>query len=237
MDKKVLLVKNISREGPGILLDLLGKYGIYADTVDLNTGEKFPETKGYAAVFVFGGPDSANDKTEKMVNELKRIRETVEAEIPYFGFCLGMQVLVKASGGTVVKSKIREIGFKDPGGQDYEIEKTADGLRDPVLEKTEKVFKIFQLHGETVKLTPRIRLLATGRDCLVQMVKTGKNAYGLQGHPELTETMFDKWLAEDDDLKNLDKEKLRKDYKSVKKEYEKNGRQILINFLKIAGVI
>ena len=111
MPKKILIVKNITREGPGLLEELLREKGIKYKIIDLNKEESFPAPKNYSAVVVLGGPDSANDENEKILNELTRIREVVAERIPYLGICLGLQTLVKAMGGKVVRNSIKEIGF------------------------------------------------------------------------------------------------------------------------------
>lgn len=115
---KVLIVKNIPHEGPGILMHLLGRNGIHYDIIDLDlidpaTGMSLPDPAEYNAVFVFGGPDSANDKTSKMLAELEMIQQAVEKEIPYLGICLGMQALVKACGGSLFKNSVREVATED----------------------------------------------------------------------------------------------------------------------------
>src|SRR3990167_4219928 len=112
-DKKVLIVENVTEEEPGLIEKILKGYNIKYDIIDLDKGKSFPKPKDYSAVFVLGGPDSANDKTLKMQAELKRIKEIVDSNIPYFGICLGMQALVKACGGAVVKNQIKEAGLRD----------------------------------------------------------------------------------------------------------------------------
>ena len=74
---KFLIVKNITREGPGLLEELLDSYNFGYDIVDLDKGESFPDPSDYSAVIVMGGPDSANDTTPKMREELKRIKEAI----------------------------------------------------------------------------------------------------------------------------------------------------------------
>ena len=155
---KLLIVKNIAREGPGLLEGLIQSYDLADDIIDLDK-ESFPDPRGYSAVFVFGGPDSANDSTGKMHEELKRIREITDAGIPYLGICLGMQTLVKANDGKVYKNEVNEIGWKDQDGKYFEVEVPASGKSDPLFAGLRSPLKIFHLHGETVCLTDTMNLL------------------------------------------------------------------------------
>ncbi len=224
---KTLIIKNITREGPGILEELLDEY----DMIDLNQGQTIPPLKDYDALVVFGGPDSANDTTVKMQSELEAIREALSLKMPYLGVCLGMQALVKATGGAIVQNPVREIGFRDPDGDFFSVKLTEKGKNDKLFEGVGDELEIFHLHGETVELTDNIELLGTGKFCENQVVKVGNNAYGIQGHFELTPEMFDAWLSEDPELLELDKEKLKADFSSIQDKYTKTGQQILRNFL------
>ena len=235
--KPVLIVKNISREGPGLLDSVLSAHKIPSDLSDLTIGDPFPAPQGYSVVFVFGGPNSANDESRKMREELVRIRETVDAGVPFLGICLGMQALVKACGGNVVKSPAKEIGWQDDFGKPYEIDFTDEGKADPLFKGVKSPMKIFQLHGETVELADGMSVLATGKHCRMQAVRVGKNAYGIQGHLELTERMLMQWLTQDDDLLHEDASEILLKYATMQAEYEKNGKKVLGNFLKIAGII
>ncbi len=234
---KVLIVKNITREGPGLLVEILNSHQIRYDVIDLDKGGSFPYPKKYSAIFVFGGPDSANDTTFKMQEELSRIKETIDAGIPYLGACLGMQTLVKATGGEIYKNKIKEVGWRDPEGKYFEVELIDDGKSDPLFVGMQSRLRIFHLHGETVRLTNRMKLLAIGKYCRNQVVKVGNNAYGIQGHFELTPAMFEEWRTQDPDLISLDQKALQDDYVLIKNEYEATGKQILTNFLRIAKLI
>lgn len=235
MEKEILIVKNITREGPGLLEVILKDQAIPYTIIDLNKGQDFPQTKNYGAVIVLGGPDSANDENEKMKNELANISAILDAEISFLGICLGFQALVKAAGGQVVKSSMKEVGFKDSSGNNFTIELTKDGKLDPLFEGLEHTFKVFHLHGETVEIADNTFLLATGEFCRNQVVKVGSNAYGIQSHFELTDEMFEKWINEDLELLQLNKDHLRADFRETENEYTKTGKQLFRNFLKIAG--
>lgn len=237
MDKRpVLIVKNITREEPGTIAEILKKNKIQSKIVDLAQGEHFPSPQEFAAVIVMGGPDSANDITPKMKQELARIRETLDAGIPYLGICLGMQTLVKAAGGNVVKADIREIGFIGLDEKPFEVTLIPEGRQDPLFNGLPDQFNVFHLHGETVQRSPNVKLLATGAFVENQIVKVGDNAYGIQSHFELTAEMLDKWIAQDRDLTGLNPVELREHFAKIRDEYTQTATTLFTNFLGIANL-
>ena len=241
-DKKVLIVKNVHRESPGLIRTVLEESHVpFRVFSPYFHSDKFPDPSVYEAIIVLGGPQSANDKSMK--KELEFIARIRELKIPYFGVCLGMQLAVKDDGGEVYNAPFKEIGCRDNLGGYYQVELTKEGKSDQILAGINNPFKVFQLHGETVRLREDARLLGRGYGQYQtenQVIKFGKNAYGIQGHFELTESMLERWLQQDRDLKSLDesvREALRRDYDTIKSEYQATGRIIFHNFLKIAGII
>src|SRR3989338_4395481 len=109
MPKKILVVRNIPRESLGFIAQFLREKNIAYDIIDADDSTVYHDLSNYLAVIVFGGPDSVNDKTPKMIKELEFVGKCVEQKVPYLGICLGMQLLVAATGGTVY-SGIKEIG-------------------------------------------------------------------------------------------------------------------------------
>jgi GMP synthase-like glutamine amidotransferase len=235
MDKELLIIKNITREGPGILEYLLKEKRIGYSVIDLDKVEKLPSPQDFGAVVVLGGPDSANDTSEKILNELIYIRSVLSAGLPYLGICLGLQLMVKAAGGKVVRNSVSETGFRDPDNNFFAVNLTSEGRQDPLFQGLGNEFLVFHLHGETVELTGNMSLLATGKFCRNQIVKTGEKAYGIQCHFELTTEMFEEWITTDPDLLKLKTEGLRQDFRLFQDEYTSTGKSLLENFLRIAG--
>jgi GMP synthase (glutamine-hydrolysing) len=235
MKNELLIIKNISREGPGLLETILKERGIGYTIADLNQNQTFPHVENIRAVIVLGGPDSANDENAKMKTELAYIRAVIAAGLPYLGICLGLHTLVKAAGGKVVKSPVKEVGFIHPEDGNYTVELTDEGKRDPLFRGLGYIFNVFHLHGETVELTDDMALLATGKFCRNQIIRIGSNTYGIQCHFELTPEMFETWISEDPDLLQLDKGQLRAHFAAIRYEYTRVGRQLFANFLEIAG--
>ncbi|MFA3783539.1 type 1 glutamine amidotransferase [Melioribacteraceae bacterium 4301-Me] len=234
MEKEILIIKNESREGPGLIKEVLEEHQAPYKIIDLQLGETLPPCEDFGAVVVLGGSDSANDESVKIKSEINYIQKILQAQIPYLGICLGLQLLVKSSGGKVVKCPFKEIGFIDPKGQNFSVQLTEEGRKDQLFNNLEYSFNVFHLHGETVELTKGMILLATGSLCRNQIVKIGSNAYGIQCHFELTNEMFERWIKEDPDLIQLDRNQLRESFSNIYDEYVRVGRQLFANFLKIA---
>ncbi len=252
MPKKILAVRNIPRESLGFIAQFLREKNIAYDIIDADDSTVYPDLSNYLAVIVFGGLDSANDKSPKMIKEIEFVKKCIEQKMPYLGICLGMQVLVVAAGGTVYKieNNIKEVGVCDENNEFYEVELTLAGRYDLLFAEIEDYhanygnvaadpfaikLKIFQMHGETVELLSTMQCLATGKHCKTQIVKVTDNAYGIQGHFEVDEETFNLWIAEDDGLKLLDVTAMKVQFEKVKQEYSNNARLIFGNWLKIAG--
>lgn len=235
MGKDILILKNISREGPGLIEDVLREHNLHYDEIEPDQITHIKSIEKLGALIVLGGPDSANDADLKMKNELDLIYNVISAKIPYLGICLGLQTLVKAMGGQVVKCETKETGFRNQEGKYYKIELTPQGRNDALFKNLPDSFTVFQLHGETVQLSSRMILLASGDTCKNQIIRIGDNAYGIQCHFELKEDLLDLWIKHDNDLQQLDKNQIKSDFKSLNDDYLKTGRQLIKNFLSIAG--
>ena len=236
MTRPILILRNIPRENPGLIEILLKEHSIKYQIVDFTGSTVIESLKNHSALIVLGGPDSANDLTPKMQNELSLIREAVQSHLPYLGICLGFQTLVRAMGGTVAKCQANETGFRDPDNNFFTVKLTDEGRTDPLFHNLSDNFTVFQLHGETVQLTPGMSLLATGDLCRNQIVKVGETAYGIQSHFELTNDLLESWIVGDEDLSKLDTSQLRSDFEAIRSDYQKTGRQFFSNFLTLAGL-
>lgn len=237
MSKPILILKNIPRENPGIIEILLNEHNLKYRIIDFTNSTVIDSIDKYGALIVLGGPDSANDLTPKMQNELKLIQKAIQLKIPYLGICLGLQTLVKAMGGTVRKCLVNETGFRDPENKFFKIKLTSQGRKDKLFNNLSDNLTVFQLHGETVQLTPRMTPLATGDFCKNQIVKIGETAYGIQSHFELTDDLLESWISEDSDLQKLQAGQLKSDFETIKSDYQNTGLQLFYNFVTIIGLV
>lgn len=233
MKNKVLIIKNITHEQPGLMIEILDKYDIKYDIFDLSKKLEFPKIEHYNLIIIMGGPDSANDETDKILNELEFVKRAFKNNIPMFGVCLGLQLIVKAYGGEVYMNSVEECGFKQDDNKWYTIKLNKEGLKDPIFENINNNFIVFQLHSETIKLIKGIKLLGTGDSCLNQIIKIGNNIYGFQFHFELTEELLRIWFEKAPELKEKNKKQILSDFNNIKDSYLKRGKQLFENYIKL----
>jgi GMP synthase-like glutamine amidotransferase len=150
----------------------------------------FPRTvKEYTLLVVMGGPMNVyeEDVYPFLAQETRIIREALEQDRPMIGFCLGAQLMAKASGVMVSKGPKKEIGW-------YAVRLTDQGTKDPFLKSFPEEFFVFQWHGDTFHLPDGAVRLVSSEDYLNQAMRIGTNSYGFQFHFEITKDMISEWL-------------------------------------------
>jgi len=187
---RILVFQHVDVEHPAIFRDFLAEDGIAWDAVELDAGEAIPALAGYDQLWVMGGPMDTweEDIHPWLAAEKAAIREAVlERRMPYFGLCLGHQLLAAALGGTVAKAVQAEVGVLD-------VELTPAGRRDPLFEGIADRFKALQWHGAEVSAPPAgAEILARSPLCAVQAMRVGRHAYGMQYHCEILPRTVADW--------------------------------------------
>lgn len=223
MVSKILIVKNIEREGPGKIVNWLDAKGIQYDVVEAHDELLFADFHHlYSGLIVLGGPASANDRTFLIQRQTEFIQKWLGSGKPYLGVCLGLQLMIKALGGEVFQNTCREIGFYhlDDEKNPYlvELQEIKKNELTPILPAK---FQVFQLHGETVSHSV-IPSLAKTKFCNYQICSPASKQIGVQFHLELTKESLKKWLSQDDFLIDVDRQAYFKWFELHEVELEKN---------------
>jgi GMP synthase-like glutamine amidotransferase len=185
---RVLVLQHIGCEPPGVYEDVLRERGAALVRVELDEGEPLPGLDGIAAIIAMGGPMSVNDEEEHpwLVAEKQLIRDAVGGDIPFFGACLGVQLLASSLGARVTAGGVPEVGVLPVFGTDAAREDVVfSGLAWPR--------PTLQWHSDTFELPDGATLLATSPAYPHQAFRIGKRAYGVQFHLEVTDEMADEW--------------------------------------------
>jgi GMP synthase (glutamine-hydrolysing) len=184
----VLILQHIACEPPGVYEDVLVERGAAVHRVELDEGEPLPDWRAFAAIVAMGGPMSVNDEEEHpwLRAEKALIGEAVRAGTPFFGACLGVQLLAVSLGGEVGPGAAPEVGL-------LPVFLTEAAAGDPVFAELPRELLTRQWHGDTFSLPDGAVLLASSPAYPNQAFRWGRCAYGVQFHLELSREMAEEW--------------------------------------------
>ena len=183
----VLVVQHIACEPPGLFEDVLRERGAELHRVELDEGESLPDWRRFDAIVAMGGPMSVNDESTLpwLADEKRLIADAVRAGTPYWGVCLGVQLLASSLGARVYPGPEPEVGI-------LPVELTLDGLVDPVFEALPHEVLTLQWHGDTFDL-PHDAVRLAGSAAYPNQAFRYEKAYGVQFHLEVSAEMAREW--------------------------------------------
>jgi GMP synthase (glutamine-hydrolysing) len=184
----ILVLQHAGCEPPGAYEDELLARQIPFARVLLDADEELPDWRAYAGIVAMGGGMSVNDEAEHrwLVPEKRLIAEAVAAGMPYWGVCLGAQLLAASLGAPVARGPAPEIGV-------LSVELTPAAAADPVFGPLPASFPTLQWHGETYELPPGGVQLARSELYEQQAFVVGR-AYALQFHLEVDAELAGEWM-------------------------------------------
>ena len=185
---KVLVLQHIACEPPGVYEDVLRERGATIRRVELDEGEPLPDRGDFDAIVCMGGPMSAVDDADLpwLVGEKRAIAEAVRAGVPFWGVCLGVQLLAASLGARVYPGPKPEVGL-------LSVELTEEARADPVFSGLPDELLTLQWHGDTFDLPDGAVLLARSPAYANQAFRVGKSAYGVQFHLEVSPDLAREW--------------------------------------------
>jgi GMP synthase (glutamine-hydrolysing) len=165
---RALVLQHIECEPPGVYEDVLVERGVEIERVELDRGEPLPPWRDVDAVIAMGGPMSVNDDADHpwLTDEKRAIAEAVRAGVPFWGVCLGVQLLAASLGARVYPGPQPEVGLMP-------VTLSEEALADPVF----------------------ATVLAGSPVCPNQAFRWGERAYGVQFHLEVSTEMAKEWAA------------------------------------------
>ncbi|HTZ87583.1 MAG TPA: type 1 glutamine amidotransferase [Solirubrobacteraceae bacterium] len=188
--RPILVLQHAGCEPPGVYADELLARGIPFTRVVLSDGEELPDWRAFAGIVAMGGSMSVNDESVYpwLVPEKRLIAEAVAAGHPYWGVCLGAQLLAASLGARVWTGERPELGVLD-------VQLTPDAASDPVFASAPGAFQTLQWHSETYELPAGAVQLARSASYEQQAFVIDR-AYALQFHLEVDSALADEWMRE-----------------------------------------
>jgi GMP synthase-like glutamine amidotransferase len=187
--KKALVIQHMEHDHIGRFAEYFAEDGILPTTIRTFRGEAIPSMAGFDLMFVLGGAQDTwqVEAYPYLVSEKQAIHEWVATRAkPYFGICLGHQLLADALGGQVGVAAKPEVGLFDVVVKDSKS----------LLAGVPVTMKVMQWHHAEVKKAPEgARVLAHSTTTAVQALQIGAHAFSTQFHCEFTPQAVLGWAA------------------------------------------
>lgn len=189
----VLIVKNITAEGPGTIEDHLRSQGLPSAVIDLRRGDPLPDLGSFTHLVIMGGPMAVYEMHfhQHLKNEALLIEQAIKAGKRVLGVCLGAQMIAHVLGARVYAGGQQEIGW-------YEVELSNAAMQDPAMAQLamqgRQVAEVFQWHGDTFDLPAGAVRLASSSLYQNQAFRYSDRVYALQFHIEVTPSIVSGWL-------------------------------------------
>lgn len=183
----ILVLQHVECEPAAAYAEVLVDRGVEYVAVEVDEGEPLPNWREFGGIIAMGGPMSTYEDKEFpwLVPEKELIADAVRSGLPYWGVCLGAQLLASALGAPVRRADKAEIGV-------LPVELSRDAHLDPVFQVAPREFLAFHWHSDTYELPPAAVHLASSR-ATYQQAFTINRAYGLQFHLEVSAELPGEW--------------------------------------------
>ncbi len=185
----ILILQHIVCEPPAAYEDELLERGLQLRRVRLDEGDRLPDWRRFAGIVAMGGPMGAYDEAAHpwLHAEKRLIADAVHAGTPYWGVCLGAQLLAASLGASVTPGPRPEVGVGP-------VQLTDGAAHDPVFTAAPGAFDALHWHGDTYVLPPgAVRLACSSQ--YEQQAFAFRRAYGLQFHLEVTPALARQWIG------------------------------------------
>ncbi len=181
------MLQHIACEPPAAYEDEMHAWGARIERVMVDQGDRLPGWEGCAGIVAMGGPMGAyeDDRFPWLAAERRLIADAVRSGTPYWGVCLGAQLLAASLGARVYPGHAPEVGV-------LPVFATQGARTDPVGSRLPPVFRALQWHGDTFELPEGAVQLARS-DAFEQQAFVVHRAYGLQFHLEVDAALASEW--------------------------------------------
>jgi len=187
--RTLLVLQHARCEPPGVYEDELRHRAIRFERIIAGESSRLRAGRAHAGIVVMGGAMGAYEDAAHpwLAAEKRLIAEALSAGTPYWGVCLGAQLLAGALGARVSRGPCPEIGV-------LEVELTDAAAADPVFGAAPRTFRSLQWHRDTYELPAGATRLARS-DAYEQQAFVHGRAYGVQFHLEVDGALAERWAG------------------------------------------
>jgi len=156
-----------------LIANRIRRLGVFSEIAPADSSvKKLTQCKG---IILSGSPHSVLDSGSPSIDP-----GILNLGIPLLGLCYGHQLIASLLGGKVIKGTVREYGRAT-----LRIKKDI-----PLFLELDREEQVWMSHGDTVaQLPPGFEIVGSTNDCASAAVENAdRMIYGLQFHPEVTDT-------------------------------------------------
>ena len=179
-DRDLILILDFGSQYTQLIARRIRDIGIYSLVLPYDTPISEIRSLSPKGIILSGGPNSVNFK-----KTLKPDKNIFKEAIPVLGICYGMQLIAKEFEGSVKKSLKKEFGHSN-----FTLNNKS------ILFKNCKIgeHKVWMSHSDKVEKVPKqfLSLGYSDNSKIAAMQHKKYNIYGLQFHPEVTQTSIGK---------------------------------------------
>ena len=189
---RILVIQHSDKEHAGAFRKLFERDGHQLITCTAPREIDDVDLSNFDGLWVLGGPMQVwqTDELPWLAREIEMIRHAVlDRKMPYFGICLGHQLLAHVLGGKISPAQESEVGL-------LHVNKRGNP---PMLNAVPDRFPCFQWHSAEVSHVPDgVETLAVSERCGVQAMAWGRTVSSVQFHAEMdAATLLDWYDIED----------------------------------------
>jgi GMP synthase (glutamine-hydrolysing) len=187
---KILLILNFNGSIPCLIVEQIAARDGECVVVNPHEGGTLAsDARDFDGLLMLGGWMSAAnpDYAEAFDGVTALLRDFHARSKPILGICLGCQLIAKAFGKDVFPNEEPQLGFK-------RLEVTEAGRNDPLLKGLSPQQYMFVWAEDKFDLPEEAVLLMSERQFANQIFRVGETTYAIQGHPEATEDLLQRWF-------------------------------------------
>jgi GMP synthase (glutamine-hydrolysing) len=185
--ERLLVLQHITCEPPAAYEDEMRAWGVELHRVEVDEGDPLPDWREFAGIVAMGGPMGAyeDERLPWLTAEKRLIADAVHHDCPYWGVCLGSQLLAASLGAPVFPGPAAEVGV-------LPVFTTAAAAEDAVFAEAPPEFEALQWHADTFQLPYGAVQLARS-EAYEQQAFVFKRAYAIQFHIEIDAALARTW--------------------------------------------
>jgi GMP synthase (glutamine-hydrolysing) len=178
-----ILILDFGSQYTQLIARRVREIGIYCELLPYDINPHFIKKFSPSGIILSGGPDIVNKK-----NSARAPNIIFELNIPILGICYGMQTMAVQLGGDAKSANKAEFGFAQIRARNHS--RLLSGINDDTNLEGHELLDVWMSHGiEVTKLPTGFELIASTENCpIAGFAHKKKNYYGLQFHPEVTQS-------------------------------------------------